>query len=48
MAGIGVNMGLALFLIIVTAIGSAGPLTPASDPLRRLRGWQDHADTLTR
>lgn len=47
MAGIGVNMGLALILIIVTAIGSAGPLTPASDPLRRLRGWQDHADTLT-
>ena len=46
-AGISINTGIALFLIIATAIGTTGPLTPASDPLRRLRGWQDHADTLT-
>ena len=30
-------------LLAVTAAGTLGPLTPQSDPLRRLRGWQELA-----
>ena len=44
---LGLNGVIALGLVAVTISGSFGPLTPASDPLRRLRGWQDHAAMLT-
>jgi 4-amino-4-deoxy-L-arabinose transferase-like glycosyltransferase len=37
---IGVNFVLSLLVLSVTVAGSMGPLTPKSDPLRRLRGWQ--------
>lgn len=40
LAALGLNAGLAAGLIIVTAMGSFGPLAPQSDPLRRLRGWE--------
>jgi 4-amino-4-deoxy-L-arabinose transferase-like glycosyltransferase len=40
---IGINLGLSLFVLLVTMAGSMGPLTPQSDPLRRLRGWQQLA-----
>ena len=39
LAALGVNAGLTAGLILVTGAGSFGPLTPQSDPLRRLRGW---------
>ena len=37
---------LSLLLIAVLISGSLGPLTPVSDPLRRLRGWSEHAAQL--
>ena len=37
---IGLNFVLTLGLLLATMSGSLGPLTPTSDPLRRLRGWQ--------
>ena len=40
----GVNAGLTIALLIITMTGSLGPVTPASDPLRRLRGWQQLAN----
>ena len=40
---IGVNLALSAALLAVTMAGSLGPLTPDSDPLRRLRGWQQLA-----
>lgn len=45
-AGIGVNTGVVFILLAATMAGSLGPLTPASDPLRRLRGWDVHAADL--
>ena len=42
-AALAVNGGICLVLIAVTIAGSLGPLTPQSDPLRRLRGWQQLA-----
>ena len=39
----GLNLGVAAVLLAVTAAGTLGPLTPESDPLRRLRGWQELA-----
>ena len=48
LAALGVNAVLAGGLILVTGAGSFGPLTPQSDPLRRLRGWETLAsDTAT-
>ena len=44
MAALAVNGAICLVLIAVTIAGSLGPLTPQSDPLRRLRGWQQLAD----
>ena len=38
-----VNLGLCAGLIAVTATGRLGPLAPASDPLRHLRGWDQLA-----
>jgi hypothetical protein len=43
---IGVNGALCLIILITCAAGSLGPLTPASDPLRRLRGWDQLARDL--
>jgi hypothetical protein len=43
---IGINAIIILGVIVVTISGSLGPLTPTSDPLRRLRGWQAHANML--
>lgn len=43
---IGTNALIAGLFVIVTISGSFGPLTPASDPLRRLRGWDDHTAAL--
>lgn len=37
---IGLNFTLTAGLLLATMAGSLGPLTPTSDPLRRLRGWQ--------
>lgn len=52
LAALGLNAGLTIGLILVTASGSFGPLTPKSDPLRRLRGWEalasDTAQALAR
>ena len=44
----GVNASLTMTLIIITMAGSLGPLTPASDPLRRLRGWHQLASDVER
>ena len=43
-AALSVNGAICLVLVAVTIAGSLGPLTPQSDPLRRLRGWQQLAD----
>ena len=43
-AALAVNGVICLVLAAVTIAGSLGPLTPQSDPLRRLRGWQQLAD----
>ena len=40
---IGINFGLSLMVLLVTIAGSMGPFAPQSDPLRRLRGWQQLA-----
>ena len=37
-----------MFLISVTAAGGLGPLTPSSDPLRRLKAWDLHAQDILR
>jgi hypothetical protein len=37
---LGLNFILTMGLLLATMAGSLGPLTPISDPLRRLRGWQ--------
>ena len=47
LAAIGVNYALSLILLASIMAGSLGPLTPASDPLRRLRGWDSHVADLT-
>jgi hypothetical protein len=39
----GVNALLAAVLVVICWAGSMGPITPESDPLRRLRGWHDLA-----
>ena len=38
-----INLCITAVLLAVTAAGTLGPLTPQSDPLRRLRGWQELA-----
>ena len=45
-AALAVNGVLAAFILGVSVAGSLGPLTPDSDPLRRLRGWQEHGREL--
>jgi hypothetical protein len=45
---IGVNFILGFFLLASIMVGSLGPLTPASDPFRRLRGWDQHASDLAK
>ncbi len=45
--GIGINMLASTVMILISAVGSLGPLTPQSDPLRRLRGWDQLARDLT-
>jgi 4-amino-4-deoxy-L-arabinose transferase-like glycosyltransferase len=42
----GVNACLTITLLIITMAGSLGPVTPESDPLRRLRGWHQLASDL--
>lgn len=42
-AAIAINLSLSTLLLAATMAGSLGPLTPQSDPLRRLRGWQQLA-----
>ena len=44
LAATGINLGIAAVLLAVTIAGTLGPLTPQSDPLRRLRGWQELAN----
>jgi len=39
-AATGINAAIGGVLLLVVSAGSLGPLTPQSDPLRRLRGWQ--------
>lgn len=48
MIGISINAGIILVFLISVIVGSLGPLTPASDPLRRLRAWDNHADDIQR
>ncbi len=43
---VGINTGLIVALLLITIAGTLGPLTLASDPLRRLRGWQQLASDL--
>jgi len=43
MAALIINAGLSVVILAVTLAGSLGPLTPGSDPLRRLRGWSQLA-----
>jgi 4-amino-4-deoxy-L-arabinose transferase-like glycosyltransferase len=43
-ATVGINTAISVAVLLITVSGSLGPLTPASDPLRRLRGWQQLAD----
>jgi len=45
-AAIGTNFILSFILLGSFMAGSLGPLTPASDPLRRLRGWDAHISDL--
>ena len=42
-----VNAGLAVLLFAVLATASLGPLPIASDPLRRLKGWEGLAGDIT-
>jgi len=44
---IGINLALSALLLAVTMAGTLGPLTPQSDPFRRLRGWQPLAIDVT-
>ncbi|MEL0076762.1 MAG: glycosyltransferase family 39 protein [Alphaproteobacteria bacterium] len=39
-AAAGINAIIAALFLVASTAGSLGPLTPDSDPLRRLRGWQ--------
>jgi hypothetical protein len=39
-------MVIIIMVVIVSTGGSLGPLTPESDPLRRLRGWEQLAGDL--
>lgn len=45
-SAIGINFAITLGLLAVSMAGTLGPLTPASDPLRRLRGWEALANDL--
>ena len=47
-AAISVNAALLLVALAAAATGSLGPFTPDSDPLRRLKGWQEHGRELAR
>ena len=40
---IALNLVLSAMILAATMAGTLGPLTPESDPLRRLRGWQQLA-----
>ena len=42
----GINVAIAVIIISASMAGSLGVFTPASDPLRRLRGWEALADDL--
>ena len=46
-AALSTNVALMLVLMMASLAGSLGPLTPASDPLRRLRGWPVHSQDLS-
>ena len=43
---IGINASLTIAVLGITVAGSLGPLNVVSDPLRRLRGWQQLASDL--
>mgnify|MGYP001258553207 CR=1 FL=1 len=40
----GINGGVALIFLVASSAADMGPLTPKSDPLRRLKGWSMLAD----
>ena len=40
----GINGGIALIILVASSSADMGPLTPKSDPLRRLKGWSMLAD----
>ena len=40
----GINGGIALIFLVASSSANMGPLTPKSDPLRRLKGWSMLAD----
>ena len=41
---VGINGGIALIFLVASSSADMGPLTPKSDPLRRLKGWSMLAD----
>ena len=43
MIGISINTGIIIVALAAVMAGSLGPITPSSDPLRRLRAWDQHA-----
>ena len=45
--GIGLNSVLAAIILFGTFAGSFGVFTPSSDPLRRMRGWDQHYQDLS-
>ena len=45
-SAIGVNLTISLAILTICAAGTLGPFTPKSDPLRRLRGWDQLAKDL--
>ena len=45
-SALGMNASITIVLLMITMLGSLGPVTPVSDPLRRLRGWQQLASDL--
>ena len=44
--GIGLNLGIAFVFLMSVITGGLGPFTPSSDPLRRLKAWDLHAQDI--
>ena len=44
--GLGLNISISFIFLVAIFAGSFGILTPASDPLRRLKAWDLHAEDI--